>query len=282
MDNNSLPIRSSRGGRGGGGGGGGPTRPSATTATNNSSNGSANRNRTDDPLPRPIVASALRAAAPAASLISQALISGTITENGDFARSAAKICVGRLAQNLRSTPYAIIGACALGLLGINRAVEDVEVFVPAGETGETVKTLCAPKNSAFKNRQEGGKLRVWYEKEGKRVNIYFREPGRVQQEFPACLNNGTVKVGQVYVLKPTLLLNIRCASWTENRAQNRRERQDQDAADIDHLLKFIALQIKGELPHANAEFLLRFAASKPIVQAGFMALGIRLPPSVTQ
>lgn len=281
MDNNSLPIRSSRGGRGGGGGGGGLTR---TSGTNNSNgNGSANRNRTNaDPLPRPIVASALRAAAPAASLISQALISGTVTENGDFARSAAKICVNRLAQNLRNTPYAIIGACALGLLGINRAVDDVEVFVPAGETIETVKTLCAPKNSAFKNGQQDGKLRVWYEKEGKRVNIYFREPQRVQQEFPACLNNGTIKVGQVYVLKPTLLLNIRCASWSENRQQNRRERQDQDAADIDHLLKFIALQIKGELPHANGEFLLRFAASKPIVQAGFMALGIRLPPSVTQ
>jgi hypothetical protein len=269
-------------------GGGGARRTAATTATNGTGrNGSATNGSTTNGTASTgagantstgsrIAEAARRTAGPAVDIITAGV--NALTGDANFDNSPAKPVAKKVAQTLGNTRYAIVGACALGLLGINirRPVEDVEVFVPTGQTSKTANALCAPENNGFKSSTAStGKLRVWYEKDGSKVPIIFREPTRLQQEYPDA--NGFFMVGKVRVLKASLLLNIRCCSWSQNNANNNKEKQDQDAADIDHLLKYIALQTKGELPHATPMFLVKFAASKPIVQAGFRYIGVRLP-----
>lgn len=270
-------------------GGGGARRTAANTTTNGTGrNGSAANRSTTNGTPTTgtgtgtsnstasrIVDAVRRTADPAVDIITAGV--NALTGDANFDNSPAKPVAKKLAQTLGDTRYAIVGPCALGLLDINikRPVQDVEVFVPTGQTAETAKALCAPQNNGFKSSTSTGKLRVWYEKDGSKVPILFREPGRLHQKYPDA--NGFFMVGKVRVLKASLLLNIRCNSWSLNQASGNREKQDQDAADIDHLLKYIALQTKDELPHATPTFLVKFAASKPIVQAGFRYIGVRLP-----
>ncbi|KAK3293784.1 uncharacterized protein B0H64DRAFT_461988 [Chaetomium fimeti] len=272
-----------------GGGGGGARRTAPSTTTNRTAtNGSATNGRpttgtttsgtaTSTSTGSRVVEAARRAAGPAGNIIS-AGVSAIVGEATNFDSSPAKSVVKKLAQTLGDTPYAIVGTCALGLLDIKlkRPVENVEVFVPTGKTSKTAKALCAPENNGFKSSNSSGNLRVWHENDsGSRVSVIFREPTRLHQAYPDA--NGFFMVGRVRVLKASLLLNIRCYSWSQNRSNGNRDKQDQDAADIDHLLKYIALQTKDELPNATAEFLLKFAASKPLVQAGFRYIGVPLP-----
>ena len=269
-------------------GGGGARRGAASTATNGTGrNGSATNGTattgtgtgtgTSTSTGSRIADAARRTAGPAVDIITAGV--NALTGDANFDNSPAKPVAKKLAQTLGDTRYAIVGACALGLLNINikRPVQDVEVFVPTGQTAKTATALCAPQNNGFKSSTNSstGKLRVWYEKDGSKVPILFREPARLHQKYPDA--NGFFMVGTVRVLKASLLLNIRCCSWSQNRSNGNREKQDHDAADIDHLIKYIALQTKEELPHATPEFLVKFAGSKPLVQAGFRYIGVVLP-----
>ncbi|KAH6855532.1 hypothetical protein B0I37DRAFT_337967 [Chaetomium sp. MPI-CAGE-AT-0009] len=279
------------------GGGNGARRPAASTNTTSTNRTATNRTATNGtgtngrattgtstsntPSSPRIVEAARRAAGPAVNIIN-AGVSALVGEAVNFDSSPAKSVVKKLAQTLGDAHYAIVGPCALGLLDITlkRPVEDVEVFVPAGQTANTAKALCAPQNNGFKSSNSTGKLRVWYEKDGgSKVPILFREPARLHQAYPDA--NGFFTVGKVRVLKASLLLNIRCYSWSQNRSSGNKDKQDQDATDIDHLLKYIAMQTKDELPHATPEFLVKFAASKPIVQAGFRYIGRFEKPLLT-
>ncbi|KAH6632870.1 hypothetical protein F5144DRAFT_489988 [Chaetomium tenue] len=262
-------------------GGGGQRRTAASTTgngtgrntstTNGSATGNGTGTNTSTSTGARIAEAARRTAGPAVDLITAGV--NALTSDTNFDNSPAKPVAKKLAQTLGDTRYAIIGACALGLLDINikRPVQDVEVFVPTGQTAKTATALCAPPNNGFKSSSSTGKLRVWYEKDGNKVPIRFREPAWLQQDYPNA--NGFFMVGKVRVLKASLLLNIRCYSWSQ---QTTASGKDQDAADIDHLLKYIALQTKEELPHATPMFLVKFAASKPIVQAGFRYIGTPL------
>ena len=108
------------------------------------------------------------------------------------------------------------------------------------------------------------------------IPIRFWEPKEVHQECPQEMTD-LVMVGDVRVLKPTLLLNIHCYTWLKAQSSPRRDSGNGAAENIDLLLRHIAKQTKREVSNATGEFIIKFAAAKPEVHAGFRDLGIQGP-----
>lgn len=185
--------------------------------------------------------------------------------------------VGRLATALGDKSYAIIGNAAQALLGIGPSGNSVDVLVPTGTPSKRAEKLCTSRTtSRFKFVASKG---VFYVREngGKDIPITFWEPKEVNQQCPESMASGDlVMVGDVRVLKPTLLLNIHCHNWLKS--QERGKQGGNGAAQsIDLLLKHIAKETKREVSNATGEFLIKFAAAKPEAHAGFRDLGISGP-----
>ncbi|KAH6850684.1 hypothetical protein B0I37DRAFT_119063 [Chaetomium sp. MPI-CAGE-AT-0009] len=245
----------------------------ATTGTRTVSTGTATNTNVTAPAPRIITAeprsrSVASATRPSASPLGMPTISS----------ATLNAIVTKLAKALDGKSYAIVGGTALALLEIRGSVTSVDVFVPPGTTSKRIKTLCTtPSTNRFK--WDPTTHKVWYVREsgGNDALIRFWEPKVLQQQFPNS-SSDLIMVGEVPVLKPTLLLNIYCHNWLSCHLAGARDAEmaDQAAADIDLLVKHIAKETKKEVSNATSEFLIKLGAAKPQVQAGFADLGIKL------
>ncbi|KAH6641026.1 hypothetical protein F5144DRAFT_562324 [Chaetomium tenue] len=184
--------------------------------------------------------------------------------------------VGRLATALGDKSYVIIGSAANSLLGIGPVGSSVDVLVPTGTPSRRAEKLCTSRTTTrFKFVTNKG---VFYTREngGKDIPITFWEPKEVHQQCPEEMTD-IVMVGNVRVLKPTLLLNIHCHNWLKSQSGPGKNSGNAAAHSIDLLLRHIVKETKKEVSNASGEFLVKFAAAKPETHAGFRDLGILGP-----
>jgi hypothetical protein len=111
---------------------------------------------------------------------------------------------------------------------------------------------------------------------GKDIPVRFWEPKQVHQECPHEMSD-LVMIGDVRVLKPTLLLNIHCYIWLKYQSGPKKDagRANGAAQSIDLLVKHIAKQTKREISNATGDFLAELAIARPETYLSFGDLGIK-------
>jgi hypothetical protein len=150
---------------------------------------------------------------------------------------------------LTNNCYVVVGGAACGVLGSSRQTSAVDFVVPKGHT-KAARTLLKAQDESF-------------EVEKRTNHTYYMSSPRVEIEIispPALFRQSftpftpTITVNQIRVLKPTLLLNAKCASVYGRSNDGKR---NTDATDIKFLMWCIENRMyitAEEVPNATKEF----------------------------
>jgi hypothetical protein len=177
----------------------------------------------------------------------------------------------QIAKALKGSSYALIGGAACSLLGSRRGTYDIDIIVPTGQRGRTVELLGRSKKFGV----EPGATRTWFNSSNDtHYNVDVMEPGQIYQKFDR--KTETRVVNGIRILKPALLLNFKCLSWSSRGRQ--RAKRLHDAQDIRFLVTYMARAGERTSPRevnfADEDFLLEFLARYPETRHYFVKIGL--------
>lgn len=159
-----------------------------------------------------------------------------------------------IARALGNTKYAVVGGGACAVLGSNRQTMDVDFVVPKGET-KAARALLKQDEAHFEVEKRTQHT-IFKNTPAIEVEI-LTPPALFKEEFTD--STPTHEVDGIKVLKPTLLLNAKCASILSRPNDDKRL---SDAKDIRFLLHWCATHgmhpTTAEVPHATKEFVTDF------------------------
>lgn len=148
--------------------------------------------------------------------------------------------------------YAVVGGAACALLGSTRTTQDIDVVVPRGATVSTRQLLRSSHDFLVEARTN----HTWYRAQTTTpVQIEILAPPVLFQEnFDQ--QTEVVTIGNVNVLKPALLLNVKCGSILSRSSDSKRRT---DSEDIKFILSYCAqnrtyLPKASEVPRATQQF----------------------------
>ncbi|KAG5655145.1 hypothetical protein KAF25_001918 [Fusarium avenaceum] len=184
--------------------------------------------------------------------------------------SSVRASAKAIAKILGSTQsYAVVGGAACLLLGSERTTSDLDFVVPKGETKMT-RALLRNHPDIFSIDKRTLHTNFLSEPP---VEVEILAPPKLfQEEFSS--STSVVKVEGVRVLKPTLILNAKCASIL-SRANS--AKKDTDAYDIQFLLQWCAASgvfpTSQDVPNASLQFIQwfihEFGDQELWIKAGF-------------
>lgn len=168
------------------------------------------------------------------------------------------LAVKTVADALGNTKYAIIGGGACIVLGSDRQTSDVDFVVPKGQT-IAARNLLKQDQEHFvvdkRTRHTMFKCTPPVEVEILTPPILFKE------EFTE--STPVLNVDGIKVLKPTLLLNTKCASILERSDKDKdKDKRATDAEDIRFILRWCAKHrmrlTTAEVPNATQKFVMSY------------------------
>ena len=173
---------------------------------------------------------------------------------------------------LNDSTYAVIGGAACSMLGSSRGTHDIDIVVPDGTKPAAISALRSSRAFGV----EPGSQRIWYNaSDGRHYNLDIIESSSIYQQFN-CTQTETITVNGVRILKPSLMLNFKCFSWTaENRSQ---QKKNNDAKDISFLDTYIAKRGEringGEVRFADGDFFMNYLVSYPETRKAWQMIGL--------
>ncbi|KAK8867566.1 hypothetical protein PGQ11_006144 [Apiospora arundinis] len=164
--------------------------------------------------------------------------------------------------------YAVVGSGACSVLGSQQVTENLEIVVPKGQTQQTRSLLKEhPTSFDIEKRTLHTYFKSSSEPSGGRVRIeLLAPPGMFREEYTESTPMILIPSGdkKIRVLKPTLLLNSRCASVQDQRTE---EGKRAHAMDIVFLLGWChrndVVPTSDEVPHATMPFVHTFISLLP-------------------
>ncbi|KAL2015868.1 hypothetical protein VTK56DRAFT_4665 [Thermocarpiscus australiensis] len=168
--------------------------------------------------------------------------------------------------HLEGHNYAIIGGVALKQLGSSRATADIDLLVPPG-TAQAVRQALAKHTSEYIAQ---GNTLFYKGSDRKSHNVDIIDSGAIGHQFPG-KNDDFLKVQSARILRPALLLDLKCLSWA---GRDKPQKKLHDAQDIRFLLKYMADKgiraSRQEVANATDDFLDEYCARYPDDRALFM------------
>jgi hypothetical protein len=140
-------------------------------------------------------------------------------------------------RDITSTRYAIIGGCAIKILGADRGTKDIDLLVP-NEKKRLAKQDMR-RSEHFWVGDSSDRRQMFKASNKKAYNVDILQPKDIG--LSADYRDGdTIVVGGVRILKPALLLNLKVHAWdAEDRQAASKTR---DLTDIRFLLDYMRRQ----------------------------------------
>lgn len=172
--------------------------------------------------------------------------------------------------------YAVIGGIAMMKLGSEgRDTADFDILVSGGDAKRAAQAL-ATGGRGIGILPQSGKDQVWYTDGGKSRNIDVMEPGPIGGSDLNPTGADTVLVNGARILRPELLLNLKCFSWM-NRDSSKADKKRLDAKDIRDLLKFLTKEkqppARELLFNADQRFFTAWMQTHPDTKQAWQQLG---------
>ncbi|KAK7996645.1 Cellulase [Apiospora arundinis] len=164
--------------------------------------------------------------------------------------------------------YALVGSGACSVLGSQQVTENLEIVVPKGQTQQARSLLKEhPTSFDIEKRTLHTYFKSSSEPSNGRVRVeLLAPPGMFREEYTESTPTILAPSGdkKIRVLKPTLLLNSRCASVQDQRTE---EGKRAHAMDIVFLLGWChrngVVPTSDEVPHATMPFVHTFISLLP-------------------
>ena len=158
--------------------------------------------------------------------------------------------------------YALVGGAACAVLGSPRVPEALEIVVPKGRTAEA-RTLLKQLPGSFD--VEPRTLHTYFKSGQVRVRVeLLAPPGMFRDGYDEMTPVVLVRDSKIRVLKPTVLLNVKCRTVQEQRTEEGRRAE---AMDIVFLLGWCqrngARPTGDEVPRATMAFVHTFISLLP-------------------
>lgn len=155
-------------------------------------------------------------------------------------------------------PYAVIGGIAIMKLGdTQRKTADFDILVANGWNKKAVQALLASHSTGIGVLEQSGNDQVWYTQDGKSHNVDIMQPMKIGGVDLNPEGKDTMVVNGARILRPDLLLNLKCYSWMA-RDPSKTDKKKQDKDDIRYLMEYMTksgLHVSPvAVPNANAAF----------------------------